>query len=47
LDIGFSREHRFLCRFVDGGGFPANLQATMIVDAKYTAPATREFTVVT
>jgi hypothetical protein len=24
---------------VDGGGFPANLQATMIVDAKYIAPA--------
>jgi hypothetical protein len=31
---------------LDYVGFPANLHATMIVDVKYTAPATKEFTVV-
>ena len=30
---------------LDYVGFPANLHATMIVDVKYTAPATKEFTV--
>jgi hypothetical protein len=34
-----------LCLFADEG-FPANLHVTMIVDARYIAPTTGEFTVV-